>query len=60
MDKSAANNKLWYIKGGPKNNGMFAYFENGKMRMGNNHKPMTKNARTRKFFHPIQKGRNVA
>lgn len=40
-------NPLWYICGGPKNNGRFAYFEFGRLRTGLNHRPMTKNSRVR-------------
>lgn len=35
---------------GPKNNGRFAYIEHGKIRIGWNHKPMTKAERNRMFW----------
>ena len=37
----------WFYRGGPKNNGYFAYFTAGRMFMGANHRPMTKGARER-------------
>jgi len=40
-------NPLWYICGGPKNNGRFSYFENNRLLIGLNHRPTTKNARVR-------------
>lgn len=39
----------WRLKGGPKNHGRFAIVNQGRVRMGSNHKPMTKAARMRFF-----------
>lgn len=40
-------NPLWYICGGPKNNGRFAYIDGHRLLIGLNHKPMTRNSRMR-------------
>jgi hypothetical protein len=44
-----------YIGGKKKNNGRFSYFENGRMHMGSNHRPMTKINRDR-HLRRAQKG----
>jgi len=49
-----------YVGGNKKNNGLFAYFEDGRMLIGWNHVPMTKLERKR-FFNSrhLQKGRKI-
>lgn len=47
-------NPLWYICGGPKNNGRFGYVEHGKFRTGLNHLPTTKNSRVR-YINNVRK-----
>ena len=49
-----------YVGGNKKNNGCFAYFEDGRMLIGWNHVPMTKLERKR-FFNSrhLQKGRKI-
>lgn len=53
-------NPLWYICGGPKNNGRFAYFENNWLLIGLNHLPSTKNARMRMFRLHAQQDRRAS
>ena len=48
----------YWVGGKKKNNGRFSYFEEGRMRMGSNHVPMTKNDRMR-FLNCMQKGRKT-
>jgi hypothetical protein len=44
---SADRFTLWYVRGGPKNNGRFAYLRNGRLEIGLNHLPTTRNGRIR-------------
>ena len=41
---------LWYVRGGPKNNGRFAYLRNGRLEIGLNHLPATRNGRIRSMY----------
>lgn len=52
------SNFRYWVGGKKKNGGHFAYFEGGRMRMGSNHVPMSKNERNRRYFvsGKIQKG----
>lgn len=50
---------LWYLRGGPKNGGRFAFLTNGRLEMGLNHLPATGNARIRAMHLGRQKLRRI-